>query len=143
MNPIRCNPRAFAKAALPHWAAWSCACSLFAGALSAQCQYSATDLVLPDTSYPATTYNAGTTMFQATNSITAAGSNGNFIVSGAASVTFQAGSLIELKPGFHATAGSGAIFHATIAPVAQYQLTMASSPSSAGTVTPSPCSSNG
>jgi len=104
------------------------------------CPGSPTDLTLPDTSYPAGSYNSGTTSFQATNSITAAGSNGNFTVGGSAGVTFTAGSRVDLKPGFHATAGSSATFHARIAPVAQYQLTMASSPSAGGSVTPAPCS---
>jgi len=98
---------------------------------------------LPDGVYPAGSYNSGTTSFQATNSITAAGSNGNFTVGGSAGVTFTAGSRVDLKPGFHATAGSSATFHARIAPVAQYQLTVASSPSSGGTVAVWPCSSNG
>ena len=127
-----------------HTAAGLSACTVFAASLWAQCGYSPTDLVLPDTSYPANSYTSGTSDFQATNTITAAGGSGSFSVSNAASVTFQAGSQITLLPGFHALAGSGApTFHAVIAPVAEYPLSTASSPAPGGTVTASPCSTNG
>jgi hypothetical protein len=121
-----------------------CAAALSATAVFAQCGYSPTNLSLPDTSYPSNTYSSGTTTFQAVTSITAAGGNGNLTINGSASVTFVAGSTITLLPGFTAVGGSGApTFTAKIASVAEYQLTTASSPSFGGTVTTSPCSSNG
>lgn len=128
----------------PRFVAGISACSLFAAALSAQCGYSPTDLVLPDTSYPLNSYNSGTTSYQATNTITAAGGAGSFTVGGTATVTFQAGTSITLLPGFTAIGGSASpTFHATIGPVAQYQLTTAVSPPSSGSISAAPCSTNG
>ena len=61
---------------------------------------------------PSLTYSSGGATCQASNSLTAA--NG-FVVSGSGTAVFQAGSLIDLKPGFHATAGSsGTTFDAKI-----------------------------
>ncbi|HLJ16494.1 MAG TPA: hypothetical protein VKV15_18485 [Bryobacteraceae bacterium] len=127
-----------------HTAAGLSACTIFAAGLWAQCGYSPTDLVLPDTSYPTNSYTSGNSAFQATNTITAGGGSGSFSVSNAASVTFQAGSQITLLPGFTAVGGSGGTtFVAVIAPVAEYQLSTASSPAPGGSVTVSPCSPNG
>src|ERR1700732_3838190 len=97
----------FANAALPRAGVCLSACTLFAGTLLSQCQYSPTDLQLPDTSYPAGSYNSGTTTFEATHSITAAGNSGNLTVGGNASFTLQAGSLVDLKQGFHAIGSGG------------------------------------
>ncbi|HTS65994.1 MAG TPA: putative Ig domain-containing protein [Candidatus Acidoferrales bacterium] len=41
-------------------------------------------------------------------------SAGNFVLSGSATATFAAGNCIQLLPGFHATAGSAATFHAWV-----------------------------
>src|ERR1019366_5017661 len=58
------------------------------------------------------TVTSGSSTYQATHSITA---DTNVVIGGSANVTFQAGSLITLDPGFHATAGgSGTTFHAVI-----------------------------
>jgi fibronectin type 3 domain-containing protein len=63
------------------------------------------------------TVTSGTVLYQAHNSITA---QDNFIVSGSAAVTFQAGSTVRLEPGFHATAGTaGTTLHAFIDPAIQ------------------------
>ncbi len=124
-------------------AAWLGAAALFAPIAVAQCGYSPTNLSLPDTSYPLNTYASGTSLFSATTSITAGGSNGNFTVEDSASVVFQAGSTITLLPGFTAGGSGSPAFRATITPVSQYQLTTAASPSGEGTITASPCSSNG
>jgi hypothetical protein len=56
--------------------------------------------------------NSGTATYQATHSITA---DTNVVIGGSATVTFTAGTIITLDPGFHATAGgSGTTFHAVI-----------------------------
>ena len=56
--------------------------------------------------------NSGSATYQATHSITA---DTSVVIGGAASVTFTAGTIITLDPGFHATAGgSGTAFHAVI-----------------------------
>jgi hypothetical protein len=61
-----------------------------------------TNLVMP----------SGSATYQATHSITA---DTNVVISGTANVTFTAGTIITLDPGFHATAGgSGTTFHAVI-----------------------------
>src|SRR6185437_1537115 len=128
----------------PRFAGCLAACTLFAAVLAAQCGYSPTALVLPNTSYPLNSYNSGTTSYQATQTITAAGGAGSFTVGGTATVTFQAGTSITLLPGFTANGASGSpTFHATIAPVAQYLLTTAVSPASSGSISISPCSANG
>jgi hypothetical protein len=58
------------------------------------------------------TMTSGTATYQATHSITA---DTNVVVSGTATVTFAAGTIITLDPGFHATGGgSGTTFHAVI-----------------------------
>ena len=65
-----------------------------------------------DLSLDATTIDAGVTLYQAPNSISNAAT---FTVDAAANVTFTAGNYVDLKPGFHAIAGSASItFHATI-----------------------------
>jgi hypothetical protein len=81
-------------------------------ALFGQCPpIPASDLVLPNTACPSSGYTSGNYTFQATNSISTSGAFG---VNSAASVTFQAGSIIRLEPGFHASAGSaGTTFHAS------------------------------
>jgi hypothetical protein len=56
--------------------------------------------------------SSGSATYQATHSITA---DTNVVIGGTASVTFTAGTIITLDPGFHATAGgSGMAFHAVI-----------------------------
>jgi hypothetical protein len=56
-----------------------------------------------------------TALFHATNSITATTVVINNTASDSGSVTFQAGSVIKLEPGFHALAGTPAqTFHAFI-----------------------------
>jgi hypothetical protein len=80
-----------------------CACSLIAMRAS-QAQPSSLDLTSPAIS-------SGTYTYSATGDIRAETA---FTVSGSASVTFRAGQSIHLEPGFHATAGSGAYFHAFI-----------------------------
>ena len=75
-----------------------------------QAQSLPNDLVLPNT-----TTTSGNVLYAASNSITAP--NG-FVVSDAASVTFQPGNTITLSPGFRATAGSASTtFRATIGPI--------------------------
>jgi mannose-6-phosphate isomerase-like protein (cupin superfamily) len=58
------------------------------------------------------TISSGSATYPATHSITV---DTNVVISGSATVTFTAGTIITLGPGFHATAGgSGTTFHAVI-----------------------------
>jgi hypothetical protein len=92
-----------AKRTLLRAALCLCACSLIAMRAS-QAQPSSLDLTSPAIS-------SGTYTYSATGDIRAETA---FTVSGSGSVTFRAGQSIHLEPGFHATAGSGAYFHAVI-----------------------------
>jgi hypothetical protein len=92
-----------AKRTLLQAALCLCACSLIAMRAS-QAQPSSLDLTSPAIS-------SGTYTYSATGDIRAETA---FTVSGSGSVTFRAGQSIHLEPGFHATAGSGAYFHAVI-----------------------------
>jgi len=59
-----------------------------------------------------TTADTGSTLYQAQNSIS---NSGTFVVDNSASVIFQAGSSIQLMPGFHAASGTvNLTFHALI-----------------------------
>lgn len=53
-----------------------------------------------------TTLSSGTTTYQATNSVTSATT---FVIQSAAAVTFSAGCVIQLGPGFQAIAGTAAV----------------------------------
>src|SRR5260370_11567088 len=80
-----------------------CACSLFAVALFSQ---TCSDMVVPTT-----TLTSGSPTYQSSNCI---GADQGFIVNGA-NVTFNAGSYIHLRNGFHASApSSGTRLHALI-----------------------------
>jgi hypothetical protein len=91
--------------------------------------------IATDLNIPATSLTSGATSYQATHNITA---NSGFTMSGTAGATFLAGNLIDIGPGFHATAGttfranigSGAGLTQTIttAPITGLQLTVAGQP---------------
>ncbi len=89
---------------------------LLAGLLfSGRCGHAQTDLVVG----PATV-SSGSAGYSATNSVTNGGNS--FVVNGSAAVTFTAGGVIKLEPGFHATAGNaGRTFHAVIGAVSNSQ----------------------
>ncbi len=112
---------------------------LLALMFSGRCSYAQTDLVVG----PATV-SSGSAGYSATNSITNGGNS--FVVNGSASVTFTAGGVITLMPGFHATAGNaGRTFHALIGTVSLQTISFAaiSAQSVGGSVSLSASASSG
>jgi hypothetical protein len=99
-------------------ASWFLGCNLLAAALSAQCAN--------PTQVPDDTISTGYRSFSDNNALSA----NTLIVNGSASVTMAAGNCLQLRPNFHATAGTAATtFHAWVetAPAA-----VSVSPSSGG-----------
>ena len=113
---------------LPVVALRNCVLILSATGLFAQCppSPSPTDLVLPNSPCPSSSYSSGTWNFQATNSITA----NSILVYGSANVILNAGNWVQLNPGFHAVAGTGQTLHIFVS----QPLTITTSSLQSGTV---------